>query len=88
MKRIQAQNYVIQHAGYQEQNPLNSAYTVRFPTPTSPRSFFASSPDELVNKLFNFGRTAEGRELWERIPKGEYMHLPDSFLEDEEEEYV
>lgn len=84
MKHIEAENFVIENARYMEDSP-NKPYFVRFPTAHSPKVFFSEDTAELVEQVFKFGKTKEGKELWAKIPKGRYEEVPLIF-EDEPEE--
>lgn len=55
-------NYVCEHAGVQEKITRNT-YSIRFPHPSSSRFFTADDPEGLVEKIWNFVQTNEGRKL-------------------------
>ena len=86
MKRIEAVNFVIKNARYMGDAP-QKPYFVRFPFPySSGKIFFSADTEDLVEQVFNFGKTKEGRELWSKTEVGEYLELEEDYGEDEEEE--
>lgn len=54
-------NYVCEHATVQETLSRN-VYTVRFPNPHSARFFKADDPETLVEKVWSFVQTTDGRK--------------------------
>lgn len=69
MKKKQAVNFVCTHGLFQEDAPDNSKYFVRFPTSFSTKVIFAPDTESLVEKLFRFSLTKEGKELWNILDK-------------------
>ena len=84
MKKIQAQNYVIKNGRYSDEAPLNSCYFVRYPHPNGAKVFFSGDIYDLVTKVFNFGRTKEGRRMWdENYSKSDFMESEIEFIDEE-----
>lgn len=54
-------NYVCEHVTVQESLSRNT-YIVRFPNPHSAKFFKADDPETLVEKVWDFSQTSEGRK--------------------------
>ena len=80
----QAVNYVCVNARFMDDAPT-TPYFVRFPTFYGGKIFFSDDTNNLVDQLFAFGRTKEGKELWKLVPAGKYDKSPE--FEDEEIDY-
>ena len=81
MKKIQAQNYVMENARYMPDAPQNACYFVRFPKPTSTKNIFSGDTRELVEKVYQFAKTIDGRRLCRDVDFSEY----DILIESEED---
>ena len=85
MTKNQARNFILENARFMPDAP-KTPYYVRFPSPFSGKIFFSADTAELLDQLFNFGRTKEGKELWAKIPAGRYDEAPEEIeFEDEED---
>lgn len=80
MRRIQAVNYVISTARYSEEAPLNESYFVRYPTAYGGKVFFSGDVLDLTDKVFAFGRTKQGRDMWNS------HYAPDDYMTSKEDE--
>lgn len=68
-------NYVCEHALVSELVTHNN-YSVRFPYPNSSMIFTASDPETLVDRVWNYVNTTEGRNL---IVKRDFTEYTDEF---------
>jgi cytochrome c peroxidase len=67
MKMSDAITYVQQNARYMETAPKNAKYFVKFPAPYSSKTFHSGDTRELVDMVYLFAKTKQGREMWDRV---------------------
>lgn len=71
MEKSTVINYVCEHAGVQEKITRNT-YSVRFPSPHHRKFFTADDPEGLVEKIWDFIQTNEGRKMIEGLDFSAY----------------
>lgn len=71
MKKSTVINYVCEHAIMQETITRN-AYSVRFPNPHSAKLFTANDIETLVERVFAFANTDDGRKSLEGLDFSAY----------------
>ena len=85
MKRIQAQNYVIENGRFMPDAP-ETPYYVRFPNPYATTTFFSKDTDDLVEQVFKYANTTpRGRDMW-KGHEDEYLELGSVLTEEDETE--
>ncbi len=71
MEKSTVINYVCEHATVQETITRNT-YCVRFPNPSSSKFFTANDVETLVERVFSFVETNEGRKMIEGLDFSAY----------------
>jgi hypothetical protein len=82
MNKIQAVNYVRTNGRYSENSP-NNKYFVRFPNPYGRMVFFSSDTLDLVEQIFRYSKSKEGKEKCQDRDWSKY----NTYCWNEEEEY-
>lgn len=65
-------NYVCEHAMVQE-TVIKNIYFVRFPNPHSSKNFQSDDPEGLVENIWNFIQTNEGKKLINGLDFSAYL---------------